>query len=259
MTEPLAGSQQSGQRGRVRIEPGRKRIRALIGGRAVVDTIRPMYVWEKPRYPAYYVPRHDVRAQLVETEERRHSPSRGAGVVYDVRIGGQDRAGAALAYPDSPIEALRPLVRFEWAAMDEWLEEDEPVYTHPRDPYTRVDILASSRHVRISVNGILLAESHQPRMLFETHLPPRYYLPMTDVRMELLRPSSSETHCPYKGMATYWDVVLDDGTVIKDLVWTYRAPLPESQRIAGLLAFYDEHVDVEVDGEPQERPRTPFS
>jgi uncharacterized protein (DUF427 family) len=137
--------------------------------------------------------------------------------------------------------------------MDEWLEEDEPVYTHPRNPYARIDILGSSRHVTVSIGGVVLADSRQPRVLFETYLRPRYYLPVPDVAYELLRPSSLQTHCPYKGTATYYDVVLPDGTVHENVVWQYRTPLPESQKIAGLLAFYDERLDVDVDGVRQPR------
>ena len=168
-----------------------------------------------------------------------------------------NREGAARRHPESPLEPLRDTVRLEWGAMDEWFEEDEPVYTHPRDPYTRVDILASSRHVRVEVDGVVIAESHQPRVLFETNLPPRYYLPITDVRMELLRPSTTETHCPYKGVATYW--TLDTGRgVHPDAVWIYRSPFAESQKIAGLACFYNEKVDLYLDGVLQERPRTHF-
>ena len=142
--------------------------------------------------------------------------------------------------------------------MDEWLEEDEPVYTHPRSPYTRVDILGSSRHVVVRVDGEVVADSRQPRILFETGLPPRYYLPLSDVRLEALRRSATESHCPYKGSASYWSVAVG-GTVHPDLVWMYRTPLPESQKIAGLACFYDEKVEVELDGTVQERPRTVFS
>jgi len=142
--------------------------------------------------------------------------------------------------------------------MSEWLEEDEPVYTHPRDPYTRVDILASSRHVRVELDGVTVADSHSPRILFETGLPPRYYLPLSDVRTELLRPSARQTSCPYKGTASYWSVETGK-RVHTDVAWIYRTPLPESQKIAGLACFYDERVDVFVDGERQERPASPFS
>ena len=166
--------------------------------------------------------------------------------------------GAARRYPASPLEALREAVRLDWAAMSEWFEEDEPVYTHPRDPYKRIDILASSRHVRIEVDGVTVAESRQPRILFETGLPARHYMPLTDVRMDLLRPSATLTHCPYKGAASYWSVDAGRG-VREDLVWIYRAPLPESQKIAGLACFYNEKVDLYLDGVLEERPRTQFS
>jgi len=242
----------------VRAETGAKRVRVFLGGRLVADTIKPVLVWEKPYYPTYYVPAADVRAELVPTSGVDHSPSRGDGAVYDVRVEGGLAPAAAVRYHESPIPELRDLVRLEWQAMDEWFEEDEPVYVHPRDPYKRVDILASSRHVVVSVDGVPVAESRQPRILFETSLPPRYYLPLTDVRMDLLRPSPRQTRCPYKGTATYWHLALGD-TVYEDLVWTYRTPVAESQKIAGLVCFYNERVDITLDGVAQERPRTPFS
>jgi len=242
----------------VRTEPGAKRVRAYLDGHLVVDTTQPLYVWERPFYPTYYLPLADVRAELVPTAAgAEESPQLGAAELFDVRVAGVTAPGAALRYPDSPVAQLRDRVRLDWNAMSEWLEEDEPVYTHPRDPYTRVDILASSRHVRVELDGVVVAESRQPRILFETHLPPRYYLPLTDVRLDLLRPSTRETHCPYKGTATYWSV--DTGTrVHPDVVWTYRAPLPESQKIAGLAAFYSERVNLYVDGVLQDhsQPRS---
>src|ERR1700733_7620551 len=206
-------------RGTVRVEPSAKRVRAYLAGRLVADTRHPSLVWEVPYYPAYYVPVKDVTAELVATGKTEHSPSRGDALVYDVRVDGAAAEGAARQYPDSPLPAIRDLVRFEWAAMDEWLEEDEPAYTHP---------------------------------------PARSYLPLPDVRTDLLTPSVTETHCPYKGTATYWSVDAGRGPR-QDLVWAYRAPLPESQKIAGLAYFYDEKVDVYLDGELQERPRTHFA
>ncbi len=244
-------------RGTVRTEPSAKRIRVYLGGHLVADTRHPVLVWEIPYYPAYYLPLADVAADLVPTGATEHSPSRGDGRIFDVKVPGATAGGGALRYPDSPLEALRDLVRFEWAAMDEWFEEDEPVYTHPRDPYHRIDILASSRHVRVEVDGVTVADSVRPHILFETGLPPRHYLPLPDVRTELLRPSATQTHCPYKGTAGYWSVDTGRG-VHTDIVWIYRAPLPESQKIAGLACFYDEKVDVYLDGEPQPRPRTHF-
>jgi uncharacterized protein (DUF427 family) len=187
-----------------------------------------------------------------------HSPQRGDGHIFDVRVGEALAAGGALVYVASPIPELRHLVRFEWDALDEWLEEDEPVTVHPRSPYTRIDILASSRIVHISLDGVELAASDQPRILFETGLPPRYYLPWSHARTELFRASSTTTHCPYKGTASYWSIEVGD-RIYEDFVWTYRSPLPESVKIAGLVCFYNEKVDLSVDGRLLERPRSPFS
>ena len=237
-------------RGRVRVEHGAKRIRAYLGGVLVADTTRPLLVWEKPYYPTYYFPSADVRTALFSEEAGiSHSPSRGDAKVFTVRAGGQERAGAALLYEDSPFEELRDTVRLDWAAMDAWFEEDEEVFTHPRDPYTRVDILPSSRHVRVEVQGVTVADSASPTLLFETGLPVRYYLPKTDVRMDLLTPTETASRCPYKGQASYWSLVLDE-TLVQDVAWSYRTPLPESQSIAGLVCFYAEKVY--VDGGLQE-------
>jgi uncharacterized protein (DUF427 family) len=225
----------------VRVERSQKRVRTYLAGELVADTTQPLLVWEIPYYPIYYIPAADVRASLVAT---------GDDGVYDVTVAGAKAEGAARRYPDSPTAELRDAVRLDFAAMDEWLEEDEPIYVHPRSPYTRIDVLASSRHVRVEVDGVTVAESRAPRILFETGLPPRYYLPLPDVRMDLLRPSATQTSCPYKGTAGYWSLDVN-GRVYEDLVWIYRTPLPESQKIAGLACFYNEKVDLYVDGAAQ--------
>ena len=246
-------------RGLVRVEKSAKRVRAFLGGEAIFDTIHPRLVWEVPSYPAYYIPEADVRTELLapsDTVER--SPSRGNARYFHVKGGDRTAEDAAWQYPDSPIEELRGLIRFQWDAMDHWFEEDEEVIVHPRSPHARVDILASSRHVEVFLGDVKVADSHQPRILFETGLPPRYYVPLTDVRMDLLVPSEKTTRCPYKGTANYWSVRVG-GDVVQDIVWTYRSPLPESQKIAGLVCFYNERVDLSVDGVSQERPRTKFS
>jgi uncharacterized protein (DUF427 family) len=237
---------------RGRVERGHKRVRAYLAGELVADTARPLLVWENPYYPQYYIPAGDVRASLAATGATEPAPGRGDGEVLDVVVERAKAAGAARRYPDAPDPRVRDAVRFDFAAMDEWLEEDEPIYVHPRDPYSRVDILASSRHVRVEVDGVIVAESRSPRILFETGLPPRYYLPLPDLRLDLMRPSGTRTHCPYKGTATYWSVEVD-GRVHDDLVWMYRTPLPESQKIAGLACFYNERVDLFVDGVPASR------
>jgi uncharacterized protein (DUF427 family) len=253
------GAEASKSRGRVRIEPGAKRVRAYLGGEPVADTTRPALVWEVPYYPTYYFPLADVETGLLEPDgDVAHSPSRGDGRMFTVRAGGKEAPRAALRYDDSPIAELRDLIRLDWHSMDAWFEEDEQVFTHARDPYTRIDILPSSRHVRVEVDGVTIAESTSPRLLFETGLPVRYYLPKTHVRMNLLTPTASETHCPYKGQAEWWSVQAGD-RLHDDLAWSYRTPLPESHGIAGLIAFYNEKADIDVDGVRQERPSTKFS
>jgi uncharacterized protein (DUF427 family) len=242
----------------IRVEHSRKRVRILLAGELVADTTAPLLVWEVPYYPTYYVPVSDVSAKLIPAGDA-DDPRLGKAELFTVQVtGGATADRAARQYADSPARQLHDAIRFEWDAMSEWLEEDEPVYTHARDPHTRVDILASSRRVRVEIDGVTVADSRSPRILFETGLPPRYYLPLSDIRTDLLRPSDAQSHCPYKGTASYWSV--DTGTELhQDVVWIYRTPLPESQKIAGLAAFYDEKVDVFIDGVQQRRPHTKWS
>jgi uncharacterized protein (DUF427 family) len=217
----------------MRTEEGAKRVRAFLGGRAVADTRRPRLAWEIPEYPAYWLPEGEVDLAAVPPAAVRRPPAEADG-------------------------ALDGHVHLEWDAMDAWFEEDEEVYVHPRDPYTRVDILASSRHVVVRAGGEMVAESRKPTLLFETGLPVRYYLPPTDVHLDRLRPSPTTSRCPYKGSASYWSVDAG-GQMFPDLAWTYRTPLPEAIKVAGLICFYNERVDLVVDGEALVRPRTKFS
>jgi len=231
-------------RGKVRIEAGAKRVRAYLAGHLVADTTRPLYVWEIPYFPTYYLPAADVVATLVDTGEITRSPSRGDGHQHDVKVASATAPGAALTFPDSPFEELRDHVKLDWDAMDAWFEEDEEVFTHPRSPTTRVDILPSSRHVKVLKGDEVLAESTKAHVLHETHLPPRWYIPKVDVRMDSLTLSETVTHCPYKGTTVHYSST--DGT--KDIAWSYPAPLPESIRAAGLVSFYPDKVTVLVDG-----------
>ncbi|WP_067820158.1 DUF427 domain-containing protein [Nocardia inohanensis] len=251
MTESNPGFQ-------ARVEPCAKRVRVYLGGHLAADSLRPRLVWEHPYYPTYFLPAGDVRAKLEPTGRPHDSAVFGQGLEFDVVVGDVVAQGAAVRYLESAVEEVRDLVRLKFDAMDEWFEEDEPIYVHPRDPYSRVDILGSSRHIRIELHGQTLADSHNPRILFETGLPPRYYLPLTDVRLDLLRPSDTKTQCPYKGTAEYWNVQVGEDEY-PDLVWIYRTPLPESQKIAGMACFYNEKLDIYVDGELQERPHSPFN
>jgi uncharacterized protein (DUF427 family) len=142
--------------------------------------------------------------------------------------------------------------------MDAWYEEDEQVFEHPRDPYHRVDVLQSSRQVRVEIGGQVVAESRHPRLLFETNLPTRYYLPVEDVRMDLLEATQTSTVCPYKGTASYWRLRGDPPA--RDVAWSYLDPIPEIPKIRGLIAFFNERVDaLYVDDELQDKPKTPWS
>jgi uncharacterized protein (DUF427 family) len=234
-------------------------VRTYLGGELVADTTAPLLVWEKPYYPVYFFPEADVRLDLLTaTGETRRSPSRGPATLYTVATTSRKAEGAAYRHIDSPVEELRDHVAFTWGAMDAWFEEDEEVYVHARDPYTRVDILPSSRHIEVMVDGVKVADSHSGRFLYETGLPTRYYLPKTDVRMDLLEATDLHTECPYKGVASYYDVVVN-GERRENIVWWYPFPTEESSRVAGLVSFYNEKVDIYVDGKQLERPKTMFS
>jgi len=242
---------------RTRVERSDKRVRAMLGGEFVADTTTPLLVWEVPYYPTYYFPESDVRIDLlVETGETVRSPSRGIATQYVVKAGA--REGVAYGYAEPKVPELTGHIAFLWRSLDHWFEEDEEVFVHARDPYTRIDIVASSRQVRVVVDGVQVAESTNAHFLFETGLPVRYYLPKTDVDMSALTPTEQATACPYKGTARYWDVTVN-GHTHDNLVWGYDSPLPESQKIAGMVAFYNEKVDIYVDDELQQRPRTKFS
>lgn len=248
-----------------RTEPNPRWIRGVLGDHTVVDSRDTLFVWEVPYYPQWYVPVGDVAAELRPTGEREPTGNRGEAVVHDLVVPAPDADGgelvvpaAARRHPDSPIPELRDRVRIEWGALDRWYEESEEVFVHPRSPYARVDVLPSTRRVVVRVDGQVVADSSRPSILYETGLPPRYYLPFDDVRSELLTPTDTTTACPYKGVARYWTVTVD-GVEHPDLAWGYEFPLPESAGVAGLVCFYNEKVDIEIDGEPVSRPTTPFS
>ncbi len=244
-------------RGRVRVEESGRRVRVMLAGEIVADSTRPLLVWEVPYYPTYYFPAEDVKTDhLVETGETRSSPSRGEATQYVVKAGNAE--GAAYSFHESKIADIADHYAFVWGTMDHWFEEDEEVFVHARDPYTRIDILPSSRRVRVEIDGVTVADSTNVSFLFETGLPTRYYFPKADVRMDLASPTDLATACPYKGTARYWSLTID-GSAHENILWGYDSPLPESQKIGGLVAFYNEKVDIYVDEVLQERPSTKFS
>lgn len=176
------------------------------------------------------------------------------GEVVDIHLGPEVRAGAGLRLADPDLDGY---VVLDFDAFDSWWEEDEPNVGHPRDPFHRIDVLPSSRRVRLELEGEVLTESDRPLLLFETMLPTRFYLRREDVRVELI-PSATRTTCAYKGHASYLSPLVD-GREVADLAWTYQQPLPEAAVVAGLVAFFDERVDLVLDGVRRERPVTPWS
>ena len=233
-----------------RVEPCPRRIRGILNGQKVFDTTRALYVWEWPGYPQYHVPAPDVQRQFLMASEPRGEGSVGGAVPHDLQVGDVRRERAVRVHPATGQPGLAGTVRFDWEALDAWFEEDEEVFVHPRNPYTRVDALRSRRHLRVEVAGVVLAETTAPVLLFETGLPTRYYLDKTAVRFEYLRPSDARGSCPYKGdTSAYWSAELAGG-VHGDVAWTYDFPTRELAPIAGLVAFFNEHVDLFLDGQP---------
>jgi uncharacterized protein (DUF427 family) len=250
-------------RSELRHEPIERRVRANVGADAVVDSTRAILVWEPRRVvPSYAVPVDDIRAEL-STAPATNGRADGVlhpGIPFGVHTAAgepvtiADRLGAGYRLADEDLDGY---VALDFAAFDEWLEEDERIAGHPRDPFHRVDVRRSARPVRIEVDGEVVAETTRARLLFETSLPVRFYLPREDVRVEL-HPSSRRSYCPYKGHASYWSV--DAGGRRRDaLGWSYEQPLPDTVAITGLVAFWDERVDVFLDGERRERPGGPIA
>ncbi|MFN2451644.1 MAG: DUF427 domain-containing protein [Candidatus Dormibacteria bacterium] len=238
------------------IEPAPRRIRGLLAGEVVFDTIRARYVWERPEYPQYYIPAVDLRAGLLVDEQRAQPGTGGVAQSHGLRVGEVTRPNAVQLYTEDALAGLAGTVHVNWEALDAWFEEDEEIFVHPRSPYTRVDALRSTRHVRIELGGKVLAESSSPVMAFETGLPTRYYLNRTDVNFEHLLPTDTVTSCPYKGKTSrYWSVRVGD-TTHADLAWSYDFPTRQLLPIAGLVAFYNEKVDIALDGKLLPRPRT---
>ena len=269
----------------LRYEPTAKRVRACVGGEPVADTCEALLVWEPRRVvPTYAVPLAALSAQLVPAGAESGADedvgaawpatSNGgvrlpaissrpildpsvpfdahscAGTAFDVIAG--DETGAAAAFRPDDAD-LADYVILEFAAF-EWREEDEHIVSHPHNPFSRIDVLRSSRHIRIELDGRLLAESDRPMVLFETLLPVRFYLPRDDVAARL-EPSDTATFCAYKGRASYYSI--PDGP--RDVAWTYHEPLHDAEPVRDRICFFDERVDVIVDGEHRDRPVTPWS
>jgi len=241
------------------VEPCPRRVRAVLGGRTVFDTISARYVWEWPYYPQYYVPVEDISQELLIDENVDQHLHSGTARRHGLRVGDLERPASVRVYGDDAPAGVANTARFDWAALDAWFEEDEEIFVHPRNPYTRVDALRSRRSVRIERDGVLLAESVAPVLVFETGLPTRYYIDRGDVLWQHLQPSDTQSACPYKGVTSkYWSFLTSDD-FHADLAWSYDFPTRQLLPIAGLVAFYNEFVDVVVDGAPEPRPVTKFT
>jgi uncharacterized protein (DUF427 family) len=262
------------QLGELRYEPTDKRIRATLGDATVIDSTRALLVWEPKRVvPTYAVPVEDIAAEVTRAQEEGADPPAAKDLQLDgrpvwdpsipfsvrttegeavtLRAEGGGREAAAFRASDEDLEGYL-IVDFD--AFDAWYEEDERNLGHPRDPFHRIDIVHSSRHVKVERDGQVLADSSNACLLFESPLPVRYYLPREDVRMDLLRPSAKKSFCAYKGQASYWAL---EGA--GDIAWSYPEPLREAAEVSGRICFLNEETDIVVDGKPLERPVTPFS
>lgn len=242
------------------VEPTPRWVRVRFAGQVIADSRRALLLrqYSREQLPSYYFPQDAVR---MDTLVAGTDPGPDEEVSWrSVQVGDEVATNAAwiVRRPPQGLAALAAHVSFAWGRMDAWYEEEEEVFVHARDPYKRVDVLPSSRHVRVTVDGALVAETRRPHLLFETSLPTRYYIPREDVRMELLEPTSLKTRCPYKGIASYWNVRTGERTA-QNVVWSYPDPIAECPRIRGLLSFFNERVDLTVDGELQSRPITPWS
>lgn len=242
-------------------EESPRRVRPYIAGTALADSTHMMLLHESTRLPVYYFPLEDVRTDLVEPSGQTTADEhKGEATYWHARVGTRLAENAVWAHRSTPAGApdLSGHVAFAWDAMDAWFEEDEQVYKHARDPYHRVDVASSSRHVRVEVAGETVAETRKPHLLFETGLPTRYYIPKLDVRLSLLTATDTSSVCPYKGTASYWSATVGAATV-EDVAWCYEHPIVECPKIENLVCFFNEKVDIHVDGELLERPQTQWS
>ena len=244
---------------RVMVETSPRRVRVSFNGEVIADSSAMLLVHESRHLPVYYFPREDVRTQwLSRTDHASHCPYKGDASYWSVSVGDRVAENAVWSYesPLPEVAGLAGAMAFYWNKMDHWHEEDEEIFVHARDPYTRVDVVDSRRQVRAVLGGETVAESTNARFLYETGLPTRTYLPRADVRVELLEQSATVTRCPYKGVATHFSARIGESR-FEDVAWSYPEPIAECPRIKDRICFYDERVDaILIDGQPVAKPRT---
>jgi uncharacterized protein (DUF427 family) len=239
-----------------------RRVRVMFAGETIVDTTNARLMREPKHTPVYYFPREDVRMDLAApTDNHTHCPWKGHASYYSITTGGKTSENAMWSYEDPypEIGVIKDYVAFYWDRVDHWLEEDEEIFVHARDPFKRVDVCQSHREVRVMLAGEEVARSTDARFLFETNHQVRYYIPESDARMDLMEPSDTRSSCPYKGDAVYFSARIN-GELLDDIAWSYPDPIPECPKIKGLICFFNERVDdILVDGEPVPKVESKWS
>ena len=248
--QPAAGNYRiEGPAHRLFFEAFPRRVRSMFGEETILDTRRGKLLHETGLLPQLYVPREDVRTDLMaSTDKRTYCPFKGEASYWTLRVAERSAHNAVWAYSE-PLEGaawLRDHLAFYWSSLDAWLDEDEEVQGHLRDPYHRVDVRASSRRVRVRAGGAVIADTMQPKVLSETGLPNRFYIPAEDVRQECVERSAKRTVCPYKGAASYRTIRIG-GELIEDAAWVYEEPLENALKVRGHLSFMAEGVEVDLD------------
>jgi len=228
-------------------EPLRRRMRAEVGGQAVVESDDAVLLFEPGRYPVAYFPMGDFAdGALRPIEHRTNHPELGETAWFEIVAGDRkvERGGwQHIALPEHAA-LLEGLVAPAWRAMDAVYEEDDRILGHAADPYHRIDIRRTSRHLRVRAGGEIVADSHAPLVLYESGFAPRWYVSRHDVRADALSDNVLRTFCPYKGVASYYDV-----GGVSQAAWSYRAPIAEVSAIAELVSFEPDKVEVTLDGE----------
>lgn len=239
------------------LAPIATRVRAEFNGKTIADSRNVFMFRESPFRINYYFPNDDVNTHLIDRDSAKSSSGKnGKRTSWSIHDGERVEKEGAFSYtePNEDYAELRDRIAFDFEAIDRWFEEDEELIGHPRDPYTRIDVRRSSQHIQIKIDGIAVIDSKRPFILTETGLPLRYYIPSDDVKWNYFTESDTETICPYKGKAIYWNAVVN-GNEYPDIMWGYPEPLQDAMRIKDTVGLYHEKLDVLVDGEkPKDWP-----
>jgi uncharacterized protein (DUF427 family) len=232
------------------VEPLRRRMRVQFNGEWIVDSEDVWLLHEPGHYPVAFFPRADIRPEVLVAEDRvTQHRDLGPTSWFTVTVGDRSTPRAAWQYTGLPSYAhdLRDRVAFAWRAMDAFYEEDERIVGHAADMYHRIDIRQTSRHLVVKDGDRTIAETTRPVALYESGFAPRWYVPRADVDESVLTPIDGQTFCPYKGLASYYDV--GDH---KSAVWAYPQAWPEVARVADYVSFEPDAIDVFLDGKQLE-------